>query len=172
MAKFRPIELSVDELCDVVTYFKETGSFVWARTRKGASAGSQAGSIHAKGYITIRIHDRLYLAHRLAWYIETGEQPEQIDHINGVKDDNRICNLRAATPNQNQHNKALNKNNTSGVKGVSWNESKKKWEARVWMDGKCNRLGRFSDLAMADAAVRQFRKDKHKDFCNHGDIKK
>ena len=169
MAKFRPIELSVDELCDVVTYFKETGSFVWARTRKGASAGSQAGSIHAKGYITIRIHDRLYLAHRLAWYIETGEQPEQIDHINGVKDDNRICNLRAATPNQNQHNKSLNKNNTSGVKGVSWNKSKRKWEARVWLNGKGYRLGRFSDLAMAEVAVRKFREDNHKDFCNHGD---
>lgn len=169
MAKFKKIDMSVGEILEIVSYCPDSGIFRWAITRSGTSAGSVAGSVNRKGYITIRILGRSYLAHRLAWYIMTGEQPEQIDHRKGARDDNRFLSLRAATASQNQHNKTLNKNNTSGVKGVSWNKSKKKWEARVWLNGKGYRLGRFSDLAMADSAVRKFREERHQEFCNHGD---
>lgn len=171
MPKFKKIELSVSELNEIINYCPDTGIFRWVKTRRGTPAGSIAGSRHAKGYITIRILGIPYLAHRLAWYIMTGEQPDQIDHEKGIKDDNRFASLRAATANQNQHNKGLNKNNTSGVKGVSWNKDKKAWDARVWLNGRQNRLGRFKRIADAELAVRAFRESNHKEFCNHGDVK-
>ena len=97
------------------------------------------------GYVYIAIHNRKYFAHRLAWFYVHGVWPkEQIDHVNGDKTDNRFCNLREATHQQNSGNKKAYKNNSSGVKGVAWDASRELWMAYVVTNRKMKNLGRYS----------------------------
>ena len=113
-------------------------------------AGSEAGAYNSLGYLTIRIDWVLYLGHRLAWFLVTGEPPLfEIDHENGDPSDNRIWNLRPATHSQNQANQKIDKTNTSGRKGVSWNREKAKWEARIQINGKSKFLGYHVDKEIA-----------------------
>jgi hypothetical protein len=89
-------------------------------------------------------------AHRVIWALVHGEWPaDQIDHINGDPSDNRICNLRSVSNAENSRNSARPINNTSGVRGVYWHQSKNKWRARI---GKNISLGYFADFDEAVAA--------------------
>jgi hypothetical protein len=98
----------------------------------------------AKGYVRIRLHGRDYLAHRLAWLYMTGEWPVAfLDHINGVRDDNRICNLREANNTENIRNARKGRGNKSGFKGVHLNRSTNRWEAKICVDRKQKYLGLF-----------------------------
>ena len=125
--------ISADELRRIFDYDPETGHFTWVvKTHPKVTIGKIAGRRDRKGYIEIKVHNRFYRAHRLAWLYVYGEWPrDQIDHINGVRDDNRISNLREATSAQNCSNKGMSKNNTSGFKGVSWYKPTSKWGARI-----------------------------------------
>lgn len=67
----------------------------------------------------------------------------QTDHINGETLDNRCCNLRSATVGQNMQNRGLDSNNTSGFKGVSWHRGKRKWQAKITVNGNAMQIGRF-----------------------------
>lgn len=159
-----------DVVLDGLSYNPETGVFIRNKTGGGVRKGSVAGRKKHNGYIEISINNKRYYAHRLAWLIYYGFWPEcQIDHINGVRDDNRICNLRIATNMQNQYNAKKPKNNTSGVKGVYWQKQVKKWQAYCDVNGKRYHLGLFSDIERARLSVMKFREKMHKEFCNHGE---
>ncbi len=137
---------------DKIKYDPQTGVFTWVGKIENQWAGLQAGMIEKKGYRQIEISGHRCKAHRLAWFLMTGAWPKhQIDHINGVKDDNRWCNLREATNAENKRNAGRRADNTSGYKCVSWKDGK--WEAIVsfpWVKGP-KRCGRFSNII--DAAV-------------------
>lgn len=75
-----------------------------------------------------------------------------IDHINGVKTDNRLSNLRLASRSQNMANTGLRSTNKSGVKGVCWDKQSGRWDARIWKDGVAHRIGYFDDLDQAKVA--------------------
>ncbi|HGT7578247.1 TPA: HNH endonuclease [Escherichia coli] len=92
----------------------------------------------------------------------------EIDHINNVKTDNRICNLREASNNENGWNAGKPSTNTSGVKGVSWDAEKNKWKAHCRVFGKKYTVGRFSSKEYAERAVAEFREKHHGEFFNHG----
>jgi hypothetical protein len=93
------------------------------------------------------------LAHRVIWAMAHGRWPtDQIDHINGARDDNRLENLREATQDENQHNRALHRLNTSGYPGVSWDKAKRKWQANIRVGGRQVNLGRFPDRQSAARA--------------------
>ena len=77
-----------------------------------------------------------YLLHRVIWLIETGEWPKQIDHINGDPADNRWTNLRNVENTRNMRNKAMFKNNTSGIMGVCWGKKGKRWYSTIYDKGK------------------------------------
>jgi hypothetical protein len=106
---------------------------------------------------------KTYLLHRLAWFYVTAKWPQQhIDHINGDKKDNRICNLREATNSENMQNvlSAMSRSK-SKVRGVSWDASRNKWTAHICVDGKQKNLGRFEELAEASLVYQQARQVMH-----------
>lgn len=112
----------------------------------------------------------LFLAHRLIWIMVHGDIPpgRQIDHVNGMRWDNRLDNLRCVTPQQNQFNRRISSRNRSGVKGVSWCSTRKVWVACVWKDGRPFHLGRFKCLNEATKTARAMRHKLHGDFRNDG----
>jgi hypothetical protein len=96
------------------------------------------------GYLTARYNGKVHLNHRLIWQIVTGEVPIEIDHINGIKDDNRWCNLRLATRSQNMMNQA--------VAGVSFHKASGKWNPYIQVNGKQTSLGLFNNYDDAKQA--------------------
>jgi hypothetical protein len=163
--------LTADRLREMLHYCPLTGVFHWRSDRKisrgtrSDRAGSIAGSPSRKGYLTIQIDRKIYKAHRLAWLHVYGRWPvEQIDHKNGVRKDNRLCNLREATPSQNGMNKKLQSHNTSGRRGVSFDARWQKWRARIQANGRPISLGYFKSKEDAAAAVCEAAKEYHGEF--------
>lgn len=159
-----------DELLDLVHYDSEAGTFTWKVRRCGTKGiGMPAGGHDSKGYSRIKINGKHYLSHRLAWLYVYGRWPDDmIDHINGVRDDNRIHNLREATNIENCRNQSRRRSNTSGIKGVSWDKSEGKWKAYCVMNGKFCNLGYYTRISDAEEAVKNFREKNHGEFTNHG----
>ena len=139
-----------------------SGVLKWKETGKGRRSDKIAGSINGNGYIQIRLAGTIYLAHRLAWLCVTGEWPENhIDHINGDRSDNRLINLREATPLENAQNNKLRSDNTSGFIGVSAHKASGKWTANIRVNGALRYLGLFDDLSEAKTAYLSAKKDEH-----------
>ncbi|MGC8423228.1 HNH endonuclease [Mixta calida] len=145
------------------------GNLIWAIPKKGTrGVGSIAGRINSRGYRQIGLDRKIYMAHRLIFLFHHGWLPEQIDHINGNCSDNRIENLRAATMAQNMRNRAIQSNNTSGCKGVTFNQVKKKWMVNCRLNKSRHFLGYYKDKELADLVAKSFREKYHGEFCNHG----
>ena len=151
-------ELSAERLRALMHYDADTGLFTWRVTR-GCSRKRSSGCLgKAYGYILIRVDHRLYRAHRLAWLYTYGRWPVgELDHINGVRHDNRIANLREATRTQNNGNSKMFSTNTSGYRGVTkeltgtrrWTG---RWRAQISRGNKNVPLGTFATKAEAHAA--------------------
>lgn len=158
--------MSLDTVKNYISYCPDTGIFIWLKTYSNAKKGQVAGSLHG-GYIRIKFKGKNYLAHRLAWWWITGEMPEEIDHINQLKHDNRLLNLRPATRDVNGKNYPMKSNNKSGVNGVSWHKGRQKWQAYISVDGKRKYLGLFESLE--DAENTRNKANKEHNYCvNHG----
>jgi len=150
----RSLPITQLRLKELLSYDPETGLFKWnVRRGRMAEAGSDAGSPNSAGYTSIVIEGRRYQAHRLAWLWVHGSFPAGfIDHINCVRDDNRISNLREATVSQNIANAGLRSDNSSGFRGVCWIKSAKKWQARIKWQKVAYTLGYFAEIADAKDA--------------------
>lgn len=146
MAEPRNTGITRGRLCELLEYYPETGVFIWRirPLRSKIPPGTVAGAVFKNGYRYIHLDGTSYRAIRLAWLYAYGDPlPREIDHINGVKSDDRLCNLRAATAAQNQANRSAPSNNTSGVKGVRWEASRQRWRAQIMVSGRAKNLGRF-----------------------------
>lgn len=148
---------------EVLSYDPRTGVFINITNRGKTKKGSIAGTKHHKGYIIIAIDGKTHRAHRLAWLYVYGKFPEKyLDHINEVKDDNRIVNLRLATNQENQHNISNPRvSNTSGYVGVSWHKRYDKWIARIKINGKKKHLGYFDTAEQASKAYLEAKRKLH-----------
>lgn len=156
-------EFTQERLKELVSYDPETGLFTNLTRRSTRAIGTIAGTKYTNGYIYIRIDHKAYLAHRLVWLYTYGEFPEKdLDHINEIKDDNRIVNLRLATNKENHQNKSKPpKNNTSGLLGVYWNKQHKKWHSRIMINGKNKHLGYFNTTEQASETYVEAKRDLH-----------
>jgi hypothetical protein len=179
---------SPEVLRQLLRYEPETGKLFWLnrapalfngtarRTPEHASsiwntknAGREAFTADdGDGYKTGAIFDKSFRAHRIVWAMHTGAWPtEQIDHINGIRTDNRIENLRHVSHDENCRNIKKPAHNTSGVLGVSWMKKEKKWKAAIGVDRKNRSLGAFLDLQEA-ATARKSAEAKFGFHENHG----
>ena len=158
-------ELTAERLREVLSYDVSSGEFVWkVRPAQNIRAGTVAGHKNGQGYWAIRVGGEKHNAHRLAWLYVYGRWPaDQIDHRNGVRDDNRIDNLREATLSENQQNRKPNSNNVSGHQGVGWQIRSGKWQARIRINGVLTHIGLYEDIKDAIAA-REEAKAKHHKF--------
>lgn len=156
-------DVSMSHLKSVLHYDAQTGVFTYVKNRRHRKSGDVAGyvsehSLHCGGgyrIIPLRhgVFRKEYAAHRLAWFYHYGKFPKnQVDHINGVRDDNRIVNLREATCSQNCANRVAQSNNTSGMKGVSYHKAGAKWRADIQVDGKPLFLGLYKTTSAAESA--------------------
>jgi hypothetical protein len=143
-----------------------TGIFTWRVSRPGVKAGSRAGCKKGDGYVVITVARKQYLAHRLAWLFVFGFLPDEgmIDHEDGDPSNNAIRNLRPATGFQNQMNRRVSKASTTGVKGVSYSASRKKYQAIISANGKRKMLGYFSTVDLAARAYEAAADQLHGEF--------
>ncbi len=159
---------SLERARESVEYIPESGMFRRKRNVVAGNSLTQGAQDH-KGYLRISVAGKTVLAHRLAWLLFYGEWPRsEIDHANGDKQDNRICNLRLCTHQQNNHNQQIRKTNRSGVKGVYWHAQQRKWRGQVCINYKIHTTQGFEEIADAEAAVIELRRRLHGDFANHG----
>jgi hypothetical protein len=167
MAKPNPLP-SVAELNDLLDYDPDTGIFTWKKYRRGtAGAGSIAGSLQNKGYIHIGVNGKPRLAHRLAYKMYYGSDPVgMLDHIDMDRSNNRISNLRDATNAQNMINTRVQKNNTSGFKGVCANPDSRKnpWVACIKINHKNIYLGSYKTKEEAASAYEKAAKEYFGEF--------
>lgn len=115
------------------------------------------GSVNQDGYLHTMIGSKSVLIHRLIWQQVNGPIAEglQIDHINGVRTDNRISNLRLVTNTQNSQNRVrAHQNSRSGFKGVTWHKLTMKWCATIGHSWKRYHLGLFASVQEAEAAYK------------------
>jgi hypothetical protein len=115
----------------LLSYNPDTGVITRIKTSGGAVAGSIAGWKNQMGYIELRISGKCQKAHRIAFLLMMGRFPLEIDHINGIKDDNRWENLREVTHRTNGRNQKHRTTNTSGLMGITWKKANQKWVVRT-----------------------------------------
>ena len=162
-------ELTQEYLKSILDYNPDTGIFVWKERRKSNQKKGKVAGTPSNGYIRISINFKKFRAHRLAFLYMEGRFPEEVDHINGVRDDNRWINLRNVSKSINQRNSKLRKNNTSGISGVFWCKRTKKWRSCIKLNGKYKYLGYFTDFFEACCA-RKSAEVEHNFHPNHGRV--
>lgn len=174
---------SPEDVRQLLTYEPETGKLFWkprgsewfegakmpaevlAKRWNPRYAGKEALTASSHGYMAGTVLGRCEFAHRVVWAIANGKWPDdQIDHVDGDRSNNRLCNLREATRSQNQMNRPTQSNNTSGVKGVSFHKPSNRWRAHVKVNGKQMCMGVFRDKESAKNAYIEGIKRLHGDF--------
>lgn len=144
-------------------FFKyEDGKLIWiyremgrdTKRWNGRYSGNEAGKVNSKGYIEVKLHGKMYKVHRIIWEMHNGKIPEgmQIDHINRVRNDNRIENLRLATNQENQRNCNMRRDNSTGYTGVHFHKLTGRYYAHIGVDGETITRGPFNTPEQAYAA--------------------
>lgn len=168
--KEREANLERAALTRALNYDPLTGVFLWANpTSNRVAVGEVAGQLDTHGHRLISVNGVRYGAHRLAWFYVHGVWPsDEIDHINLIKDDNRIENLREATRAGNCRNVSRKKNNKSGFKGVMrHSQAKHRFQAQITVNGRPKYLGLFDTAEQAHAAYVRASNLYHQDFGRH-----
>jgi len=138
--------LSYSYVKDIFDY-RPDGNLIWKKRRKGVTIGNVAGSTPSGWYTEVHIDQKSYLAHRVIWLWHHGYMPENdLDHINKIKHDNRIENLREASRQCNARNTGNHISNSSGVKGVHWGRSIERWCSSVTVDNSIYYIGSYLNL--------------------------
>ena len=164
---------TIEYLHKRLRYEPETGKLFWrdceemSKQWRARYAGKEAFTSNDGSYYLGAINGKMLRTHRVAWALYCGKWPQKhIDHINGIRTDNRIQNLRDVARKENSRNQSMRRNNTSGVCGVRWYRPTGKWIASIMVDGHAKHLGYFSTLegaatARAEASRQHGFTDRH-----------
>lgn len=137
-------------------YNPETGKLYWKVSLSSkAPIGSEVGGIdQTTGYVQLRVNNKRHYARRVVWEMHNGPIPKgmQVDHINHIRYDNRLCNLRLVSCVDNARNKGKSPKNTSGYTGVYYRKDCGKWRACISVNNKTVNLGTFETKEEALAA--------------------
>lgn len=162
--------LTQERLLKLLSYDGVSGEFTWIATNSvRAKAGKRAGTKNGPGYRCIQIDGVIYSEHRLAWFYVHGEWPKVVDHINGIRDDNRIINLRDAEFHGNAWNSSKRIDNTSGYRGVCWHRTNRKWKVQFIVNGVSHSFGMFEDVHEAGMVADRERRRLHGEFSSDRD---
>ena len=152
----------IDEL---FTY--RDGMFFHKAIRRGVPvAGVEAGTwSNTDGYKYINIDNKRYPTHRIVFFYHNEYFPQEVDHIDGNRTNNIPSNLRAANHTENMYNCTKHSSNTTGIKGVYWNDNSNSYHARIRIgNGKRISIGYFKDIKDAEIAINNARKQFHGEF--------
>lgn len=153
------------DMFDGGKYSAERACLTWNAKHAGRQALS---AINDLGYLYGHVFKKKVRSHRAVWALVFGAWPDgEIDHRNGDPQDNRLENLRVATPSQNSRNQRINSANTSGIKGVSFSRAQGKWVARLRIDGGKLWSKEFTTKEDASLAIAAARVKFHGDFARH-----
>ena len=145
----KAIKLPSKDLLNELFKYNQSGALYWKkRPANNVNINLPAGSLDNTGYIRIKILGIKYLEHRLIFKMINNIEPDYIDHINNIKDDNRIENLQEISFSQNKLKGGLYpyKNNTSGYGGIHFDKKKKKWIARISVNNERIYIGQYNNL--------------------------
>ncbi len=155
----------IDAIRSCISYNAETGEFIRLVSAGGSMAGSVIKSkVSKNGYVYVAVLGIKILAHRVAWALAHGEwPPHDIDHIDGVRSNNRLSNLRPATRGENMQNerRARASNKSCGLLGVSWSKAANRWSAGIKVGGKKKHLGLFDCPNQAHEAYIEAKRELH-----------
>jgi hypothetical protein len=153
-------DITAERVRDLFDYDPETGVLRWKKGFGGVYSGMAVGTPNDRGYLLVRLDKRARKVHRVIWLHVFGEWPtDQIDHINGKKDDNRLSNLRSVTNAQNHQNKTCAKSK-SGSRGVRERPGGR-FEASITLNRKGYYLGIFTSIGEAEEAYKIARQRLH-----------
>lgn len=159
-------DLTAQRLRELLHYDPETGVFIWRMQahKSRRKIGDRAGCRGADGYVVIGVDAGYFKAHRLAWLYCHGVWPAgDIDHMNGNRSDNRLCNLRDASRSMNAQNvHGASKRSKSGLLGVR--KFGKKWRTAIMIDGRVKHLGTFESAEIAHEAYLKVKREIHVGF--------
>ena len=142
---------TVDRLRGALEYSPESGKLRWLDRRLDAISRGEAGFITSSGYRALNIDGVRYMAHRVAWAISHGHWPiADIDHLNGQKLDNRLCNLRDVPRRVNSENQRNGRR--GGLLGTAFHPKSRKWRAIISSGGKKTTIGYFDTAEQAHDA--------------------
>ena len=159
-------ELNKDKLLKIFEY--KNGELFWKKPfGKKTKVGQKAGSKQSLGYLQVSINKKKYLLQRIIFVMHHGYFPKEVDHINGVKSDNRIENLRDVTRSQNINNKSKPITNTSGTKNVYFHPSRNKWQVKLFIHGVSKSFGYYDDLELATLVSQEARNKYHGEYACH-----
>ena len=130
--------------------------------------GKRAGCLSTCSYGVVNLDGKSYSLHKVIFCMHNGWMPEVVDHINLVRNDHRIENLRAATHVTNNYNKTAQKNSKTGIKNVCWSKQNKKWFVQLTQNRKPVFKEYFDDLELAELVAMEARNLYHGEFANHG----
>ena len=147
--------ITQSRLKELMRYDPLTGVFTRRVARGSVPAGAIAGTPDEKGYLRLTVDRRQYRCHRMAFLYMDGAVPQEVDHKNRVRDDNRWANLRSSTRSDNMRNAARRECNTTGVVGVSFRPRRNRWVARITVGRKRVQIGTFMEFSQAvEARIR------------------
>ena len=159
-------DLTAQRVRELLDYSPNSGLLTWRVTLPHCKhkPGDVAGCVATDGYVVVGVDCWYYKAHRLIWLHVHGDWPAQcVDHMNGNRSDNRLCNLRSACKSMNVQNvHGASKRSQSGLLGVR--KYGKKWRSAIMVDGRIQHLGTFEAPELAQNAYLEMKRKHHVGF--------
>ena len=159
--------LTKEEVKQLFDYHSD-GYLVWKiKSSFRTNKGDKAGSVNSQGYEQVSYKAKKHKTHRLIVLWHGFELGDEVDHIDGNKQNNKIENLRIVTKNQNQWNSKTRSDNKSGIKGVQWHKRDCKWSVSLRVNKKCHSFGYYDNLELAELVSQEARSLYHGEYARN-----